>query len=91
MQTDQFLGERPAGRTGPAPSGGGTEFEIGVCDPGFHVFARIVLRGADGVRRMESNLAELGYRALSSDSPEQLCGCDLLMVRGAAQAKQTRS
>ena len=59
----------------------GMDFEIGVCDEGFNLFARIVMRGADGVRRIESNLVGMGYRPVSSGSSAQMRGCDLLMVR----------
>ncbi|MEJ8836052.1 hypothetical protein [Ramlibacter sp. AN1133] len=61
------------------------DFEIGVCDESFHVYARIIMRGADGVRRIESDLAEMGYRSVTIGTSAQLRGCDLLMVREAVQ------
>lgn len=61
------------------------DFEIGVCDESFHVYARIIMRGADGVRRIESDLAEMGYRSVTIGTSAQLRGCDLLMVRKAAE------
>jgi hypothetical protein len=57
------------------------DFEIGVCDEGFNVFAKIIMRGADGVRRIESDLAGMGYESVTIGTSEQLHGCDLLMVR----------
>jgi hypothetical protein len=57
------------------------DFEIGVCDESFHVYARIIMRGADGVRRIESDLADMGYESVTIGTSEQLRGCDLLMVR----------
>ncbi|GAB3777352.1 hypothetical protein GCM10028796_56410 [Ramlibacter monticola] len=57
------------------------EFQIGVCDEGFNVFARITMRGADGVRRIQSDLADMGYRSVSFGTSAQMRGCDLLMVR----------
>lgn len=59
----------------------GPDFEIGVCDEGFNVFARITMRGADGVRRIQSDLVEMGYRSVSFGTSAQMRGCDLLMVR----------
>jgi hypothetical protein len=57
------------------------DFEIGVCDESFHVYARIIMRGADGVRRIESDLAGMGYESVTIGTSAQLRGCDLLMVR----------
>jgi hypothetical protein len=57
------------------------DFEIGVCDESFKVYARIVMRGADGVRRIESDLADMGYESVTIGTSAQLRGCDLLMVR----------
>jgi hypothetical protein len=65
------------------------DFEIGVCDESFHVYARIIMRGADGVRRIESDLAEMGYESVTIGTSAQLRGCDLLMVRRPAQAAVT--
>jgi len=59
----------------------GMDFEIGVCDEGFNVFARIIMRGADGVRRIESDLVDMGYRSVTIGTSAQMRGCDLLMVR----------
>jgi hypothetical protein len=61
------------------------DFEIGVCDEGLNVFAKIIMRGADGVRRIESDLAGMGYRSVTTGTSAQLRGCDLLMVRRAAE------
>jgi len=61
------------------------DFEIGVCDESFHVYARIVMRGADGVRRLESDLAEMGYQSVTIGTSAQLRGYDMLVVRKAAQ------
>ena len=57
------------------------DFEIGVCDESMHVYARIIMRGADGVRRIESDLADMGYESVHIGTSEQLRGCDMLMVR----------
>jgi hypothetical protein len=57
------------------------DFEIGVCDASMQVYARIIMRGADGVRRIESDLAGMGYESVTIGTSEQLRGCDLLMVR----------
>jgi hypothetical protein len=62
------------------------EFEIGVCDADFNVFARITMRGAAGVRRLQGHLAEMGYRPVTVGSSEQLRGCDLLLVRAPVLA-----
>ena len=62
------------------------EFEIGVCDADLNLFARITMRGAEGVRRLQGHLAEMGYRAVTVGSTEQLRGCDLLLVRAPALA-----
>ena len=63
----------------------GHEFEIGVCDASFRVYARIVMRGADGVRRLESDLSEMGYDAVTIGTSAQLQGCDMLVVRRPLQ------
>jgi len=66
----------------------GPDFEIGVCDESFRVYARIVMRGADGARRLESDLAGMGYEpvALGASAAQQR-GCDLLMARRPVQAE----
>jgi len=62
------------------------DFEIGVCDDSFRVFARIIMRGADGVRRIESELSDMGYESVTLGTSAQLRGCDMLVVRRAPQA-----
>lgn len=62
------------------------DFEIGVCDESLQVYARIIMRGADGVRRIESDLVDMGYESVTIGTSAQLRGCDLLMVRKPAQA-----
>jgi hypothetical protein len=62
------------------------DFEIGVCNESLQVYARIIMRGADGVRRIESELAGMGYESVTIGTTAQLRGCDLLMVRRSAQA-----
>jgi len=66
----------------------GPDFEIGVCDASMTVYARIIMRGADGVRRIESNLADMGYESVTIGTSAQLRGCDLLMVRQAGEPRQ---
>jgi hypothetical protein len=61
------------------------EFEIGVCDASYRVYARIVMRGADGVRRIESDLADMGYESVSIGTSGQMQGFDLLVVRKPQQ------
>jgi hypothetical protein len=62
------------------------DFEIGVCDASMQVYARIIMRGADGVRRIESDLADMGYESVTIGTSAQLRGCDLLMVRRPVEA-----
>ena len=57
------------------------DFQIGVCDEGFNVYARITMRGADGVRRIQGDLAGMGYQSVTIGTTAQMRGCDLLMVR----------
>ncbi|HET8748311.1 MAG TPA: hypothetical protein VFM98_22135 [Ramlibacter sp.] len=64
----------------------GSQFEIGVCDERFNVYARIVMRDADGARRLESDLAGMGYEPVTQGSGARQRGCDLLMVRRAVLA-----
>ena len=72
-------------RSAPAAQDPGADFEVGVCDDSFQVYARIILRGADGGRRLESSLADMGFELVSSGSSERTRGCDLLMARRAAE------
>jgi hypothetical protein len=61
------------------------DFEIGVCDASMQVYARIIMRGADGVRRIESEMADMGYESVHIGTSAQLRGCDMLMVRRPAE------
>jgi hypothetical protein len=72
-------------RSTPEGDAPGPEFEIGVCDDAFNVYARIIMRGADGVRRLESDLADMGYDSVSIGATAQMRGCDLLVVRRAPE------
>lgn len=72
-------------RSTPAADAAGREFAIGVCDEAFQVYARIVMRGAAGARRMESDLVQMGFEPVSIGSSALERGCDVLVTRRAAE------